>query len=442
MTREFRFPDLGEGVHEGEIVAVLVAVGDTVQEDEPILEIETDKAAVEITSPFAGIVAGIRVEPGDLVNVGDILITFDGEVESVGSPPETAQVSREGVLAEPLAEPDKQVVQEPEPEQLSGRIPASPATRRLARELGVDLYGVTGSGAGGRVTSDDVRGYAQNEARGAGDLSLPEDRPPRQEPSTRTSVSLGPSMPAPELPDFGRWGPVERLPLRSVRRATARHMAVAWSQIPHVSHQDLANITELEALRQKHKDEIAEQGGSLTMTVLVIKATVAALKAHPRFNSSLDSEGGEIILKKYYNIGVAVDTERGLLVPVVRDVDCKSIPELAIELRELVMRTREGKASIEDLQGGTFTITNPGPLGGTGFAAIVNYPEVAILGMARAGWQPVVRGEGKDAAIVSRFMLPLALSFDHRVADGADAARFVNTIIESLQDPGKLLMRV
>jgi pyruvate dehydrogenase E2 component (dihydrolipoamide acetyltransferase) len=219
-------------------------------------------------------------------------------------------------------------------------------------------------------------------------------------------------------------------------------MAVAWSQIPHVSHQDLANITELEALRQKHKDEIAEQGGSLTMTVLVIKATVAALKAHPRFNSSLDSEGGEIILKKYYNIGVAVDTERGLLVPVVRDVDCKSIPELAIELRELVMRTREGKASIEDLQGGTFTITNPGPLGGTGFAAIVNYPEVAILGMARAGWQPVVRGEGKDAAIVSRFMLPLALSFDHRVADGADAARFVNTIIESLQDPGKLLMRV
>ena len=178
------------------------------------------------------------------------------------------------------------------------------------------------------------------------------------------------------------------------------------------------------------------------MMVFVIKAAVAALKAHPRFNASLDIEGEEIVLKKYYNIGIAVDTERGLLVPVLRDVDCKSMPELAIELRELVTRTREGKASIEDLRGGTFTITNPGPLGGTGFAAIVNYPEVAILGMARASWQPQVRGEGKDAKIVPGFTLPLSLSFDHRVVDGADAARFVNTIIESLQDPGQLLMRV
>jgi pyruvate dehydrogenase E2 component (dihydrolipoamide acetyltransferase) len=246
----------------------------------------------------------------------------------------------------------------------------------------------------------------------------------------------------PDLPDFSRWGQVERVPLRSVRRATARHMTLAWSQIPHVSHQDIADVTKLEALRQKHKDSIAEQGGALTMTIFVIKAAAAALKAHPRFNASLDTTGGEIVLKKYYHIGVAVDTERGLLVPVVRDVDRKSIAELAIELRELVTRTREGKASLEDLQGGTFTITNPGPLGGTGFAAIVNYPEVAILGMARAGWRPVVRGEGKGAKIVPRLTLPLALSFDHRVMDGADAARFVNTIIEVLQDPSRLLLRV
>jgi pyruvate dehydrogenase E2 component (dihydrolipoamide acetyltransferase) len=237
-----------------------------------------------------------------------------------------------------------------------------------------------------------------------------------------------------------RWGEVERQPLRSVRRATAKHMARAWSQIPHVSHQDVADVTKLEALRQKQKDRIAAQGGSLTLTVFVLKAAVAALKAYPRFNASLDVAAQEIILKNHYHIGVAVDTERGLLVPVLHDVDRKSVAELAIEMSDLVARTRAGKVSLEELQGGTFTITNPGPLGGTGFAAIVNYPEVAILGMARASWQPVVRGKGKKATIVPRFILPLVLSFDHRVVDGADAARFVNLIVELLQDPGRLLM--
>lgn len=441
MTREFRLPDLGEGVHEGEIVAVLVTVGDRVGEDEPILEVETDKAAVEITSPFAGTVTGIRVEPGDLVNVGDVLITFDGGVQAGEEPRKTVLVVAEKALAEPQSELEDS---DREPERHKGPVPASPSTRRLARELGVDLHKVTGSGAGRRVTSEDVQSFARGEAEGAKSRTQAVDAPPEQEPVAQTKVSPVPTVgiPVPELPDFGRWGQVEQVPLRSVRRATAKHMVLAWSQIPHVSHQDVADITELEELRLRHKDDIAEQGGSLTMTVLVIKATVAALKAHPRFNASVDVESGEIVLKKYYNIGVAVDTERGLLVPVVRDADCKSIPELAVELRELVARTREGKASLEDLRGGTFTITNPGPLGGTGFAAIVNYPEVAILGMARAGWQPVVRGEGKDAPIVPRFMLPLALSFDHRVVDGADAARFANTIVESLQDPGKLLMRV
>jgi pyruvate dehydrogenase E2 component (dihydrolipoamide acetyltransferase) len=246
----------------------------------------------------------------------------------------------------------------------------------------------------------------------------------------------------PELPDFGRWGAVERVPLRSVRRSTAKHMARAWSQIPHVSHQDVADVTELEAFRQKYKDEIAAQGGGLTLTVFVMKAAVAALKAHPRFNASLDADTEEIVLKKYYHIGLAVDTERGLLVPVVRDVDRKSIAELAVEVKELVTRTRDGEASLEEMQGGTLTITNPGPLGGTAFAPIVNYPEVAILGMARASWQPVVRGKGEDAEIVPRFLLPLVLAFDHRVVDGADAARFTNTIIEILEDPDRLLVRI
>jgi pyruvate dehydrogenase E2 component (dihydrolipoamide acetyltransferase) len=219
-------------------------------------------------------------------------------------------------------------------------------------------------------------------------------------------------------------------------------MALAWSQIPHVSHQDVADITELEAFRRKHLDEVIAQGGRLTLTVFAMKAAVVALKAHPRFNSSLDLHREEIVLKNYFHVGVAVDTERGLLVPVVRDVDHKSITELAVELPQLVERTRRGEARLEEMQGGTFTITNPGQLGGTGFAPIINYPEVAILGVAQARWQPVVRGEGEEAPVVPRFLLPLVLTFDHRVADGAEAARFTNTLIGMLEDPGRLLLSV
>jgi pyruvate dehydrogenase E2 component (dihydrolipoamide acetyltransferase) len=219
-------------------------------------------------------------------------------------------------------------------------------------------------------------------------------------------------------------------------------MALAWSQIPHVSHHDVADVTELEAFRQKYKDDIDAQGGSLTLTVFVMKAAVAALKAQPRFNASLDAETEEIILKKYYHIGVAVDSERGLLVPVIRDVDRKSITQLAVEFKDLATRARDGEVSLDELQGGSLTITNPGPLGGTAFTPIVNHPEVAILRMARATWQPVVRGEGQGAEIASRFLLPLVVAFDHRVVDGADAARFMNIIIEILEDPDKLLVRI
>jgi pyruvate dehydrogenase E2 component (dihydrolipoamide acetyltransferase) len=271
----------------------------------------------------------------------------------------------------------------------------------------------------------------------------PAARPKEEKEARGEEAAARPSAVAvPPLPDFERWGSVERTPLRSVRRATARHMALAWSQIPHVSHQDVADVTELEALRNRYKADIAEQGGSLSLTVFVLKAAVAALKAHPRFNASLNMETEEIVLKKYHHLGVAVDTERGLLVPVIRDVDRKSIAELSVELKELVQRARDGQVGLEEMQGGTFTITNPGPLGGTSFAPIVNYPEVAILGMAKAQWQPVVQGKGPEARIVTRFMLPLILSFDHRVVDGADAARFVSMIIDVLQDPGRLLVTI
>ena len=340
---------------------------------------------------------------------------------------------------------------EPAPRR-EGPVPASPSTRRLARELGVDLQRVPGSGPGGRVTSQDVRQFAERGVAPEGAPPPEKEEAPVEEREERRPVEIAgleeispirPSaIPLPPLPDFRRWGEVERQPLRSVRRATAKHMARAWSQIPHVSHQDAADVTDLEALRQRYKAEIAELGGSLTLTTFVLKAAVAALKAHPRFNASLDADSEEILLKKYYHVGIATDTERGLLVPVIRDVDRKSIVELSIELKELVERTRDGEATLEEMQGGTFTITTPGPLGGTAFAPIVNYPEVAILGMAQAQWKPVVRGKGPEAPIVPRLMLPLILAFDHRVVDGADAARFVSMIIDILEDPTRMLMRI
>ncbi len=489
MAREFKLPDLGEGIHEGEIVKVLVAVGDQVKEDQPILEVETDKATVEIPSPYEGKVSEIRAKAGDLVAVGDVLVVFDGEGAAAEKPREepapeqeapdaqrqeparsqedtteqveasfdvqprpeavTGEAPQEEAAAE--AKPREKAAAEEKPrpeaaeakpaaEQRQGPVAAAPSTRRLARELGVDLGQVPGSGPGGRVTAEDVRGFAGDGARPepakAEEERPPERRPAGEEPSAISSTAV----PVPPLPDFQRWGEVERVPLRSVRRATAKHMALAWSQIPHVSHQDVADVTELEALRNRYKGEVAEQGGSLSLTVFVLKAAVAALKAHPRFNASLDAGAEDIVLKKYYHIGVAVDTERGLLVPVIRDVDRKSITELAVELKELVQRTRDGKVELEEMQGGTFTITNPGPLGGTAFAPIVNYPEVGILGMAKARRQPVIQGEGQQAHVVPRLMLPLILAFDHRVVDGADAARFVTMVIELLESPERLLI--
>jgi pyruvate dehydrogenase E2 component (dihydrolipoamide acetyltransferase) len=452
MAQEFKLPDLGEGIHEGEIVKVLVKQGDQIKEDQPILEVETDKATVEIPSPFSGTVTDVRVKQGDLVHVGDVmLVVGDGAAAPAPAPEAKApELEKEAPAAARQAAAAKEPMTPPRvAPQRDGPVPAAPSTRRLAREMGVDLRLVPSSGPGGRVTAEDVRAFAaQLQAGEAAAERVPAaapEKPAAEKPVTAPAEisAVRPStIAAPELPDFSRWGQVERLPLRSVRRATAKHMALAWSQIPHVNHHDVADITDLDAFRRKYKDQVKEQGGSLTLTVFTIKAAVAALKAFPRFNASLDADTEDIILKKYYNIGVATDTDRGLLVPVVPDADRKSINELAIELPKLVEKTRNGEASLEDMQGGTFTITNIGPLGGTDFNPIVNYPEVAILGMARASWQPVVRWQKDRAEFVPRLILPLILAFDHRVVDGADAARFMNMIVEILQDPNKLLMAV
>jgi pyruvate dehydrogenase E2 component (dihydrolipoamide acetyltransferase) len=320
--------------------------------------------------------------------------------------------------------------EKPEPEgeaKRKGPVPATPATRRLARELDVDLDQVKGSGPGGRVTPEDVKAHAE----------APEKKP-EKEKEAAAAQPVGTERP--ELPDFSEWGQVERTPLRSVRRTTAKRMALSWSEVPQVTHEDVADITDLEKLRQDNKAEIEKQGGALTLTVFAIKAAVAALKANPRFNASLDSDAQEIILKKYFHIGIAVDTDRGLLVPVVRDADCKSMVELAKEVVALAERARQGEVEPKDMTGGTFTITNVGPLGGTGFTPIINYPQVAILGLAKARLQPVVHGNIDDFKMVPRLMLPLCLGFDHRIVDGADAARFLGEVIRLLESPENLML--
>ena len=445
-TRSFKLPDLGEGIHEGEVMAVHVSEGDSVREDDVILEVETDKAAVDVPSPYTGTVSKIKVSVGDVVKVGDVVLVFETAEE--GAMPETPEKTTEKAEKEALGqteEPAETVPEKSPPARKKGPVPASPATRKLARKMGVDLHAVSPTGKGGVVTREDVLSFAEKgeptiPAEKAAPATKPPDKPaPAIQPERAEKRPL--TVELPPLPDFTRWGPVDRKPVRSIRRATARQMALSWSQIPHVTSQHMVDITDLEAFRQKRKAKAAEQGGKLTLTVFAMKAVTAALKAFPDFNASLDADSGEIILKRYYHIGVASDTEDGLIVPVIRDVDRKSITELAVELGDVLQKTRDRKITVEDLQGGTFTLTNIGPLGGGHFAPIINYPQVAIFGMGSAQKQPVVRDvKSGRSEIVTRLMMPVVLTVDHRVLDGADSARFLNRVKSALEDPEELLM--
>ena len=426
MSRSFKLPDLGEGIHEGEVLSVPVTVAQEVKEGDIILEVETDKAAVEIPSPYTGSVQEIFVKPGDVVNVGDVMMTFSG-----GDEAQTVEAKKQtDVPAPPGA--DASVVAQLATATGTGPVPASPATRRLARELEVDLHLVTPTGPAGLVTAEDVRAFSAQGSGGPKDAAAAPGPPAEARPAVAAET---------ELPDFAKWGSVERVPFRSIRRATARQMSLAWSQIPHVNSQDVVDVTKLEAFRQKHKAEIEGIGGKLTLTVFALKAIATALKTYPNFNATLDTTHSEIIIKHYYNIGVAVNTDRGLIVPVVRDVDRKSIKELAVELNDLVQRTRTRKTTLDEMQGGTFTITNAGAMGGGFFAPIINFPEVAILGVGQARMQPVVREKEKgNFVIVPRLMMPVALCIDHRVLDGADAIRFLRVLVDTLEDPDELLI--
>lgn len=452
MAKEFKLPDLGEGIHEGEVLDVKVEPGQQVNEDDIILEVETDKAAVEIPSPYSDVVTDVKVASGDMVHVGEVMMIFGGTADNLPKEKAKAKEAKEGEREAAPERSERASRGEPtgRPHRGDRPVPAAPSTRRLARELGVDLHEVTPTGPGGRVTKEDVRAYAEGGEAGADTAEREAAREAERKEREEHGVSPQ-KVHVPPLPKYDKVGPVERVPLRSVRRATARQMALSWSQIPHVSTQDMADITELEKLRERYKHEVKDRDGALTLTIFVVKALINALKDFPKFNATLDMDNEEIILKRYYNIGVAVDSDRGLLVPALHNADQKSIMELSKELKDLVIRTREGKASLEDMQGSTMTITNVGAIGGTNFTPIINFPEVAILGLAQARVQPVARtvafAEGEEPArwednyeFVPRLMLPIILTFDHRVNDGAEAQRFLNRIIEQLEHPERLLM--
>jgi len=453
---EFKLPDLGEGIHEGEILKWHVQPGDVVREDDALVEVETDKAAVTIPSPKAGRVMSTAGKPGDIVHVGDVLAVIedtegreDAEKGVRRSAEALRQGSGQGPSAQRSASADAAFLSAPAAGALSERseskgsppVPAAPATRKLARELGVDLRRVTPTGPAGRVTPEDVRKHAEGreDAEKGDRLAAQTPGMPAAGALSERGESKGsiPLLDLEPLPDFAAFGPVEREPLRSIRRKTARRMVTSATLVPHVAHMDEADVTELEELRRRERERRAGRpGGKLTVLAFVVRAVLAGLRRFPMFNGSVDPFREEIITKRYWNIGVAVDSGKGLVVPVIRGADRMSIVEVSTAIEEEAAKAREGKLEVSDLRGGTFTITNIGAIGGTGMVPIINYPEVAILGLARVQERPAVR-EGK---IVVRKILPLTLAFDHRIADGADAARFVNEIVRLLGDPAALLL--
>lgn len=423
MPVECRLPDLGENITSATIVEVLVAPGDTLAVDQAIAILETDKAEFELPSSVAGIIVEVLVQADDEVQVGQVVLTIEGD----GAPPPapdaaaaTADASAPPPAPPPPAPPSDPVVVPPTAPGASAPsaadaapVPASPSVRRLARELGVDIHRVSASGPRGRITAEDVQRYVKGVLT-AGSTAGP-------------GAGLAPAP----LPDFSKYGPTTREPLSKVRRRTAENLSRAWATIPHVTQHDRADLTELERLRKQHAPQVEAAGGKLTVTAILLKVLAAALKKFPRFNASLDMATNELVLKQYVHLGVAVDTERGLLVPVIRDADTKNIVEIALELTDLASRARGRKIRPEMLEGASCTLTNLGGIGGTAFTPIINPPEVCILGASRATTMPVYR----DGGFVPRLMAPFSLSYDHRVIDGADAARFLRWFCDALEQP-------
>jgi pyruvate dehydrogenase E2 component (dihydrolipoamide acetyltransferase) len=491
VTTTIKLPELGENVDSGELTKILVSAGETISKDQALLELETDKATIEVPSPVSGVVKELHVQEGQKIKVGDALFTVDEngagakqketsqkaqpqkqepqkeraqepqaraevkaepkpERKAVSQPPKDEAQRREAkpaVRAEAPAESEREDASveadssdtereasaEAEREETvipfraetaeparrpSHLAPASPAIRRLARELGIDINKVVGTGPEGRIDEEDVKNYAREiisrapAARSAGEAFVP-------------------------LPDFAKWGQIDRKPMSNVRRATAEHLALAWHNVPQVTQFDSADVTDLENLRSRLSERQDAGAAKITVTAIALKVVASALRKFPQFAASIDMSRREVIYKHYCNIGVAVDTPYGLIVPVIRDADQKSIPQLAKELGELSEKAREKKLSLEEMAGGVFTITNLGGIGGTGFSPIVNYPEVAILGISRLSVEP----RHIEGSFQPRKILPLSLSYDHRLIDGADAARFLRWVAEALEQPALLLFR-
>ena len=490
MATDLTLPELGENIAGGDVLNVMVKVGDTLAKDQTVLELETDKATIEVPSSVSGKITEIKVKAGDKVKVGQAILSVEaGDAAAPAPKPAAAaepQKPAEGAAPQkpkpqamaPAAEPDEPAAEDlpaskatpapaaekadappppaatptggtratpqgdnkvvditrgarPAASQTSGgsggsdapAAPAAPSVRRMARELGVNIDEVAGTGEAGRISVDDVKAHAKRLVTMA----------------TSSAAAGAPGRRSAEepLPDFSRWGEIERQPMRGIRRKTAEHLAASWAAVALVTQNDLADITGFEEIRKRYVKQAGESAAPLTVTTLAVKIIAAALRKFPQFNVSIDMAADEIIVKKYVHIGVAVDTDRGLLVPVVRDADRKSLLEISNEVAALAERARSRKLSLDEMQGGTFSISNLGGIGGTSFTPLVNAPEVAILGISRGRMEPVF----KDGQFVPRLMLPLSLSYDHRAIDGADGARFLRWVAEVFEQPFLLTLQ-
>ena len=434
MALEFKLPDIGEGVAEGEIVRWMVEVGATVEEDQPMVEVMTDKATVEIPSPAAGSILEIRAQEGETVPVGDVIVVIGAEGASAGSSsgassapaqaPASTSANGGGLAAPPKPPPAAA------PVTGGGRVLATPATRKLARQLGADIAQIRGTGPRGRITRDDVRHFVEGAPAAAPPQPMAIPTPPP------TQVPVAPPM-QPQYAPPPAAGTEERVPIRGMRKRISEAMRRSKDTAAHFTYVDELDFTNLKELRTGAKAIGESRGVKITYMPFIMKAVVAALKRFPNLNSNFDDERQELVVKGSYNIGFATDTDQGLIVPVVKDVDRKSIFHIAQEMAELISRARAGKSQLDDLQGGTFTITNAGNIGGLFATPIINYPEVAILGVHKLRRVPVVL---EDDQIAIRDMMNLSISLDHRVIDGAEGARFMNELIKFLEDPKLLLL--
>ena len=443
-TVNFVIPDLGENIESGTIAKILVSTGDSIKKEQGLLELETDKAVVEVPSEVGGKVKEIFVKEGDTVKVGQKILSIETTDSGESEKPEEPEISETEETVPAAEQPEEKEKESPErkeperEEEISEKpgmekkyqpalpspmkravAPAAPSVRRFAREIGIDINEVSGTGPGGRISIEDVKSFAKmlNKQKAVSDNVLK-------------------GIEAEKLPDFSKWGEIEVKPMSKVREKTAKHLAYAWATIPHVTQFDKADITDLEKLRKEFGKKVESAGGKLTVTGILLKVISSAFKVFPQFNASVDLVNSQVIYKKYHNIGIAVDTDRGLLVPVIRNVDRKNLIDLSVELTAIAEKARNAKLTLEDMQGGNFSISNLGGIGGSGFTPVVNSPEVAVLGVSRSQMEPVFT----DGNFIPRLMLPLSLSYDHRLIDGADAARFLRWVCEALEKPFKILV--